>query len=40
MTTPSLIIIVVAVQATTRKPRISNRATADLDAVHVQPMES
>jgi hypothetical protein len=41
-TTPSLIIIIiiVAAQATTRKPRIADRAPADLDAVHVQPMES
>jgi hypothetical protein len=41
-TTPSLIIIiiVIAAQATTRKPRITDRAPADLNAVHVQPMES
>jgi hypothetical protein len=40
-TTPSvIIIIVIAAQATTRKPRIADRAPADLNAVHVQPMES
>jgi hypothetical protein len=40
MTKPSLIIIVVATPATTRKPRIADRAPVDLDVVHVQPMES
>ena len=38
-TKPSLISAVVAAQATTRNPRITCRATADRNAVCVQPMK-